>query len=82
MGLSAQRFPASRGGTSAVETAPKLGADPWLGNLRGERDVHVLIDIGAKVCLADVNEESFSGPALATVHTAPPPGCQVRQKEP
>eukprot|EP00969_Alexandrium_andersonii_P142464 6299625-Alexandrium_andersonii.AAC.1 len=60
-----RRLQAGRSGTNAIEAAPKLGAHAWLGHLRRERNVHVLIDIGAQARLANINEESFTGPAPA-----------------
>eukprot|EP00969_Alexandrium_andersonii_P365105 15465492-Alexandrium_andersonii.AAC.1 len=44
-GLRVKRLPTGRGGTSAVKTAPELGAHPRLGHLRRERHIHVLIDV-------------------------------------
>eukprot|EP00969_Alexandrium_andersonii_P259421 11471425-Alexandrium_andersonii.AAC.1 len=38
-----RRSPAGRGGTSATETAPELGAHPRLGHLRRERHIHCLL---------------------------------------
>eukprot|EP00969_Alexandrium_andersonii_P358002 15450056-Alexandrium_andersonii.AAC.1 len=65
-----------------MKAAPKLGAHSRLGHLRRERRVHVLVDVRMQVRLADIDEESCPGPAVATVSTAPPAGSQIRQEEP
>eukprot|EP00969_Alexandrium_andersonii_P159636 7053635-Alexandrium_andersonii.AAC.1 len=50
----------------------KCGAHPWLGHLRRESDLHVLIDVGTQMRLPRVDEERFARPAPAAVDTAPP----------